>query len=361
MGQVNHTFIIAEAGVNHNGSLDMAKRLIEVAADSGADAVKFQTFQADKLTGKASPKAEYQIQSTSPIESQWEMLRRLELDCESHRILVEYSRNCGIQFLSTPFDMESIDFLAIDLDLPYIKTSSGEITNAPFLLRVAQTQKPVILSTGMSTLGEVETALGVLAYGYLGRDYKPAQEKFITAFGSEEGQAILHERVTLLHCTTEYPAPFRDINLRVIDNLASAFGLPVGFSDHSAGIAAPIAAVARGAVMIEKHFTLDRNLPGPDHKASLEPAELKLMVQSIREVEVALGSSQKVPAPSEMKNRSIVRRSLVAACNIKKGEVFSEANLAAKRPGTGIAPGKYWEYIGKKAARDFQKNEMVTP
>lgn len=356
----NHTFIIAEAGVNHNGSLETAKRLVEVAAGAGADAVKFQTFQAEKLTSKTSPKADYQIESTGEAESQLEMLKRLELDRGAHRILAEHCHNCGIQFLSTPFDMESVDLLVQELDVPCIKLPSGEITNAPLLLKAAHTQKRIILSTGMSTLGEVETALGVIAYGYLNRNQEPSLGNFAGAFCSSEGQAILKERVTLLHCTTEYPTPFEEVNLRVMDTLATAFGLPVGFSDHSAGITVAIAAVARGAAMIEKHFTIDRNLPGPDHKASLEPAELKLMIQSIREVELALGYPYKIPASLELKNRSIVRKSLMVACDIKKGEIFTAKNLTVKRPGTGVAPLLYWEYIGKKALKDYQKDEMVT-
>jgi N-acetylneuraminate synthase len=354
-----HTYIIAEAGVNHNGSLDLAERLIEVAADAGADAIKFQTFQAEKVTSKTAPKAVYQMEATVTTESQFEMLKRLELDAESHQILIAHCRSCGVQFLSTPFDSESVILLARVLDLPYLKLSSGEITNAPLLLEAARTGKPIILSTGMSTLIEVETALGVLAYGYLGGDQSPAQPKFTAAFNSAEGRAILRDKVTLLHCTTEYPAPFSDVNLRVLDTLAATFGLPVGLSDHSAGIAVAIAAVARGAVMIEKHFTLDKSLPGPDHKASLEPAELKLMVQSIKEVELALGFPEKVPASSELQNRAVVRRSLTAARDIKAGEVFNTDNLTVKRPGTGVTPMNYWEYLGKKAKRDYKADEMV--
>jgi N-acetylneuraminate synthase len=361
MGHERGTYIIAEAGVNHNGSLDLAKRLIEVAAEAGADAVKFQTFQAEKITSKSAPKATYQVDTTGSLESQYEMLRRLELDTGAHQTLMNHCRSCRIQFLSTPFDLESLALLAKELDLPYLKISSGEVTNAPFLLEAARYGKPIILSTGMCTLNEVETALGVIAYGYLGGDEPPAKSRFSAALNSPEGRTLLKNRLTLLHCTTEYPAPFAEINLRVMDTLTGNFGLAVGLSDHSAGIAVAIAAVARGAAMIEKHFTLDKSLPGPDHKASIEPDELQRMVQSIRQIEQALGSSEKVPTASELKNRSIVRRSLTAARDINAGEIFTPENLVVKRPGTGINPIEYWEYLGKVAARDYHKDEMVKP
>lgn len=353
-------FIIAEAGVNHNGSPEMARRLIEVAAEAGADAVKFQTFQADKIASRTAPKAAYQVDTTGSLESQYEMLKRLELDTEAHQVLMGHCRSCGIQFLSTPFDLESLALLAKDLDLPYLKIPSGEATNAPFLLEAARYGKPIILSTGMCTLNEVEMALGVIAYGYLGGVEPPTKSGFSAALNSPEGRTLLKNRLTLLHCTTEYPAPFAEINLRVMDSLSSKFGLPVGLSDHSAGIAVAIAAAARGAVMIEKHFTLDRSLPGPDHKASIDPEELKQLVRSIRQVELALGSPEKTPTASELENSFIIRRSLTAACDIPAGEVFTPENLVLKRPGTGIAPIEYWEYLGKKASRDYHKDELVT-
>ena len=361
MFEVKHTFIIAEAGVNHNGSLEMAKRLIEAAAEAGADAVKFQTFQAEKITSRSAPKAAYQVAAAREYESQLEMLKRLELNPEAHQTLVEHCQNCGIQFLSTPFDFESLALLAKELDLPFIKIPSGEVTNAPFLLEAARYGKPIVLSTGMCTLTEVETALGVIAFGYLGGDDPPTKPKFNTAFNSPEGRSLLKERVALLHCTTEYPAPFGEINLRVMDTLSAKFGLSVGLSDHSAGIAVAIAAVARGAAVIEKHFTLDKSLPGPDHQASIEPEELRGMVLSIRQVELALGSREKAPTASELKNRSIVRRSLTAGRDIKAGEVFTPENLVVKRPGSGIDPMEYWEYLGKKANRDYQKDDTMTP
>ncbi len=357
--QANRTYIIAEAGVNHNGSLDMAKQLVEVAAEAGADAVKFQTFKADALVSRSAPKAEYQTRTTDLSESQHEMIRKLELDEHAHETLIKHCQVCGIAFLSTPFDLESVDLLAKRFDLPYIKIPSGDITNAPFLLKIAQTGKPVILSTGMSTLGEIEDALGVLAFGYLG-NREPSIAAFRAAYCSCEGQAILQDKVTLLHCTTEYPAPLEDVNLKVMDTLRSSFGLPVGYSDHTEGITVPIAAVARGAVVIEKHFTIDRTLPGPDHKASLEPTELKQMVSAIRVVEQALGSGRKHPAPSELKNMSVARKSLVAACTIAVGEAFTSENLAVKRPGNGLSPMQYWELLNRKAGRNFSKDEAIS-
>lgn len=353
------TYIIAEAGVNHNGSLDMAVQLIDVAAETGADAVKFQTFKAERIVSRTASKAEYQTKTTDVAESQLEMIKKLELNEAAHKLLVEHCRSRGIQFLSTPFDLESVDLLAYTLDLPRIKLASGEITNAPLLLKAAKTGKPVILSTGMSTLGEIEMALGILAFGYTRFKAKPSLASFQEAYCSEEGQKALRRNVVLLHCTTEYPAPFTDVNLRIIDTLRAAFGLPVGYSDHTPGIAVAIAAAARGAVIIEKHFTLDRNLPGPDHKASLEPGELKLMVQSIRQVEAALGSPLKLPAESEVKNISVARKSVVASKDIKKGDIFTEDNITVKRPAYGISPVYYWQLIGKTAEKNYKKDEMV--
>jgi len=356
----NKVYIIAEAGVNHNGSLELAKQLVDVAVESGADAVKFQTFKAEKVVSRFAPKAEYQTLVTQALESQLEMIKRLELDEQNHKILMDYCDQRNIQFLSTPFDLESVDFLSQILKLSQLKLPSGEITNAPLLLRAAQTLKPIILSTGMSTLGEVETALGVLAFGYTQTDELPSITSFQSAFRSDMGQKALKEKVTLLHCVTEYPTPFDEVNLKAMDTLKAAFGLTVGFSDHTLGIAIAIAAVARGAMVIEKHFTLDRNLPGPDHQASLEPDELKTMVQSIRQVEMALGSGLKVPAPSELKNQSVARKSLVAENDICIGSIFTDENLTAKRPGTGISPMYYWEYLGQQSTKDYKQDEMIT-
>lgn len=354
----NRTYIIAEAGVNHNGSLDLAKELIDVAANCGVDAVKFQTFKAKKLVSKSAPKAEYQSRTTNENETQFQMLKKLELDDESHLILLKHCKKRNITFLSTPFDEDSVDFLINKCHLPIIKVSSGDITNAPLLLKMAKTKKPIIISSGMSMLCEIEQALGVLAFGYLEMD-KPSINNFQKAYASIEGQKCLQEMVTLLHCTTEYPTPYQDVNLRVLDTLKQAFNIPIGFSDHTPGITVPIAAVARGAVLIEKHFTLDKTLPGPDHKASLEPLELKAMVDAIRQTEEALGSPVKRPATSELKNITIARKSLLAAKPISKGELFTEENLIAKRPGSGKSPIYYWDMIGKQATRSYSVEEPI--
>ncbi|MFI8711547.1 N-acetylneuraminate synthase [Brevibacillus brevis] len=353
------TFIIAEAGVNHNGSLEMAKELVKRAAEAGADAVKFQTFKAKNIISKYAAKADYQKKNTDNDESQLDMVRKLEMDRSMHLELVAYCNDCNIQFLSTPFDLESVDLLAREIKVKQVKIPSGEIVNGPLLLKVAQTRLPVLLSTGMSSLGDIEAALAVLAYGYLGDDPLPSKDKLLKAYESEKGQRILQKNITLLHCTTEYPTPYGDVNLGVLDTLFSAFNLPVGLSDHTEGIAIPIAAVAKGAKVIEKHFTLDKKLPGPDHKASLEPFELAQMISSIRQVEQAIGKSVKLPALSERNNRLIVRKSLVAAKNIKKGDKFTPENLTTKRPGTGISPMLYWEWIGKVADRDYEEDDVI--
>jgi N-acetylneuraminate synthase len=352
-------FIIAEAGVNHNGSLDMALELINAATDAGADAIKFQTFKADKVISRFASKAEYQTKNTGSTESQLEMVKKLELNEEQHIMLAEYCWKCGIEFMSSPFDLDSVDFLTNVVNVSRLKIPSGEITNGLMLLKIARTGKPIILSTGMSTLDEVETALGVLAFGFINSEEKPSMRAFREAYSSDEGQSLLKDKVSLLHCTTEYPAPFEEVNLKAIDTLRDRFGLPVGYSDHTMGIAVPIAAVARGAVIIEKHFSLDRSLPGPDHKASLEPNELKQMVGSIRQIELALGNGVKQPTASELKNMAVVRKSLVAIKEIKKGELFREDNVGAKRPGKGIPPLYYWDVMGKAAQRDFGIDEMV--
>ena len=352
-------FVIAEAGVNHNGSLDLAMKLVDIAADAGADAVKFQTFRADSIVSKTAPKAAYQVRNSGAAESQYQMIRALELDRGAHAALVRRATERGIEFMSTPFDLGSLDFLAGELGLARIKISSGDVSNAPLLLAAARTNKRVILSTGMSTLGDIEAALGVLAFGYLGTAGQPSRDGFRAAYGSDAGRERLRDCVTLLHCTTEYPAPFEDVNLLAIRAMAGAFGLPVGYSDHTVGTAVPIAAVVAGACVIEKHFTSDRTLPGPDHRASIEPEELVEMVQSIRRVELAIGSAVKEPAPSELQNRHVARRSLVAACDIRAGELFTTSNLAVKRPGGGISPMHYWDMLGKRAPQDFAADEWI--
>jgi len=354
------TFVIAEAGVNHNGSVEMARDLIEVAAEAGANAVKFQTFKTEEQITENAPKADYQQETTDPEESQADMLRALELSPEQHHTIAEHCAVHDIQFLSTPFDAQSARFLVDEFDVPRIKTGSGELTNGPLLLDIARLGRPVILSTGMGTLGEVEQALAVLTYGYTHDGERlPTVTDLQRAFASEEGQRALEAHVTILHCITEYPAPVEMANLRAMDTLAQAFDLPVGLSDHTEGIAVPIAAVARGATLVEKHFTLDRSLPGPDHEASLEPDELRDMVQGIRDVESALGDSVKAPSGPEWKNRPVARKSLVATQPIEKGETFREENLGVKRPGDGLSPMKYWNLVGKTSSSNYKKGQKI--
>jgi N-acetylneuraminate synthase len=353
------TFIIAEAGVNHNGSLEKALALIDVAAKAGADAVKFQTFRSEALVSSAAPKADYQKSATGSAESQLEMLRKLELSPQDHFRLRDHCKKRGIRFLSTPFDMESANFLVNELHIDQIKIPSGEITNIPFLLHIAQLGLPVILSTGMSTLDEVKFALGALAFGYLKSSDAPSKKVLLDIFASEAARGIIAKKVMLLHCTSEYPAPFDEVNLKAMDTLEKTFNLPVGLSDHSMGISIAIAAVARGACIIEKHFTLDRSLPGPDHAASLEPAELTAMVDGIRQVELALGNGEKVPSKAEMGNRVAARRSLVAAKPVSAGELWTVENLTCKRPGNGVPPIQFWDYIGKPASRDYKADELL--
>jgi N-acetylneuraminate synthase len=289
------------------------------------------------------------------------MVKRLELNEAAHRMLIEHCKEKGIEFLSTPFDLESLDMLVNQFRLPNIKLPSGEITNGPLLLEAARSGTNIILSTGMCNLGDIETALGILAFGYMDVKERPSLSLFEQAYNSVEGRSLLKKRVTLLHCTTEYPAPLEDVNLRVMDTLKASFELPVGYSDHTMGVTIPIAAVARGACVIEKHFTLDRQLPGPDHKASLEPDELIQMARAIRDVEKALGSTIKSVTPSEMPNRKIARKSIVATKPIKKGEMFTGHNLGIKRPGTGLSPLKYWDLLGGVAERDYAEDEEIGP
>lgn len=354
------TLIIAEAGVNHNGNPELARELIKAASDAGADIVKFQTFKADKLVTKEAQQANYQTENTGKKESQYDMLKRLELPPELHYELVTYCNKLGIEFLSTAFDDESLSFLVNDLGLKRLKVPSGEITNAPFLLAHARTQCDLVVSTGMATLAEIETALAIIAFGYLDKTTeKPALTDFEAAYASSEGQRVLQDKVTILHCTTEYPAPFDEINLNAMDTIHQAFKLPVGYSDHSDGIIIPIAAAAKGARIIEKHFTLDRHLEGPDHKASLEPEQLKQMVTSIRTVEKALGDGIKRPTKSEINNKPIARRSLVAARRLKAGQVITKEDIAVKRPGGGLSPIYYWHIQGKICKQNYEAGELI--
>lgn len=329
------TFIIAEAGVNHNGSLEIAKKMVEVAKECGADAVKFQTFKAENVVSKFAPKAEYQKLTTSPEETQFDMIKKLELSFEDFKELKDYCDKLGITFLSTPFDFESIEFLD-SIGMEIFKIPSGEITNLPYLEKVGKLGKNVILSTGMADLGEIEDALDILIQSGTPR-----------------------ENITVLHCNTEYPTPYEDVNLLAMITIREAFKVKVGYSDHTPGIEIPIAAVALGATVIEKHFTLDKNMPGPDHKASLEPHELKAMITAIRNVEKALGIGIKKPSPSELKNKPIARKSIVAKRDIKKGEIFTPENITVKRPGTGISPMRWYEVLGKQAQRDYKEDELI--
>jgi N-acetylneuraminate synthase len=351
--------IIAEAGVNHDGRLDRALALVDAAAAAGADTVKFQTFSARRLATVGARMAAYQKRNLGGDASQVEMLERLELTLADHFRLMERCSKLGIEFLSSPFDMESLRFLVDDLRLTTIKIPSGEITNGPYLLALGRSGRHVILSTGMAETAEIATALDILAWGYLGRD-PPAD---ITAvFGTREeleAHATLKERTILLQCTTEYPAPFDSINLNAMATLRDMFDLPVGLSDHSEGIAVPIAAAALGAVAIEKHLTLDRTQPGPDHKASIEPHDFKRMVAGVRAVEQALGSGAKEPLPIELANRAIARKSLVAARPIRSGAVIGADDLTAMRPGTGVSPMEFWRLVGSIAARDYRQGELI--
>ncbi len=330
------TLIIAEAGVNHNGEIGIAKKLIAAAAAAGADLVKFQTFIAKNIVSASAPKAEYQNKTTAISESQFEMLQKLELSQEDHAVLIEECRACGIGFFSTAFDFRSFDLL-MDLGcLEQIKIPSGEITNLPLLRYMSRFGKPLMLSTGMANLGDVEAAIETI-----------------------EAAGTPRHLITVLHCTTEYPTSMEDVNLRAMVAMKRAFGVNTGYSDHTPGIEISIAAVALGAAVIEKHFTLDRNLPGPDHKASLEPGELKAMIEGIRNVERALGDGVKRPSPSELRNKAVARKSLVAIRPIRAGEVFSSENIGAKRPGTGLSPMRWDEVIGRIATKDFVVDELI--
>ena len=329
----NQIFIIAEAGDNHNGNFDLALQLVDKAAEAGADCVKFQTFVTENVISKFAEKADYQKQTTGENESQYEMVKKLELSFEQFRLIHKYCQEKNIIFLSTPFDLDSIDFLE-EIQIPFWKIPSGEITNLPYLEKIAKTGKDIIMSTGMCMMEEIEAALSVLR---------------------EHGAG----KITLLHCNTEYPTPFEDVNLRAMQEMKKAFGVSVGYSDHTVGIAVPIAAAAMGASVIEKHFTLDKNMEGPDHRASLEPEELKQMVRSIRNIERAMGSGKKQPSPSEQKNISIARKSIVAKRKIKQGEQLTEDNLYIKRPGNGISPMRWYEIIGTAAVKDFEEDELI--
>lgn len=354
-----HVYIIAEAGVNHNGSFELARQLVDAAKAAGADAVKFQTFDPESLVSRHAQKADYQKATTGETGSQLEMLRRLTLSHSQQQQLQAYCQEQGIDFLSSPFDIGSAEWLLDGLKLNTLKLGSGELTNGPLLLAIAQRGVAVILSTGMSHLEEVEAALAVLAYGYSHSEVPEDFTHIQRVFAEPKAQEALQDKVSLLHCVTEYPTPSEQINLAAMDSLRSAFGLPVGYSDHTTGITAAIAATARGAGIIEKHLTLDKGMEGPDHRASLEPGEFTAMVTAIREVEQMLGDGRKRPADCELKNIPIARKSLVAATDIRAGEVFSVENLTTKRPGDGLSPLRYWELLGQAAPRDYEADEVI--
>lgn len=328
------TLIIAEAGVNHNGNIDLAKKMVDVAALSGVDYIKFQTFKAENLVQKKASKAEYQKNNTKNDDTQFLMLKKLELTDENHHILIDYCKEKGIKFLSTAFDFDSIDFLKNKLD--FYKIPSGEITNLPYLKKVAALNLPIVMSTGMANMEEVKNAYQVLI-----------------------DNGIKQEDITILHCNTEYPTPMEDVNLKAMLTIEKELGVKVGYSDHTLGIEIPIAAVALGAKVIEKHFTLDRKMEGPDHLASLEPDELKAMVFAIRNIEKAMGNGVKTPSNSEKKNITIARKSIVAITNIKKGEIFTEENISVKRPGNGISAMKWYEVLGTKSTKDYIEDELI--
>ena len=352
--------IIAEAGVNHNGDESLALKLIDAAHNAGADIVKFQTFKAKNLVTSEAALADYQAVNAGEHKSQLDMLSKLELSYETHYKLLSHCEKLGIEFLSTAFDSESLEFLVNDLGLKRLKIPSGEITNAPLVLQHARTGCDLIVSTGMATLAEIEEVLGVIAFGYTHPKFtQPTMKLFADAYSSKEGQEALQNKVTLLHCTTEYPAPIDEINLQAMDTMACAFKLPTGYSDHSEGIEVSLAAVARGAVLLEKHFTLNKTMDGPDHKASLEPNELELMISASRKIEKSLGDGVKRPTVSELKNKDIARKSIVAGLDILEGEALTIKNIQIKRPGTGKSPYCYWDVLGKKATRKYSAGEQI--
>lgn len=349
------TYIIAEIGVNHNGDVDLARRMIDAAVDAGANATKFQTFRADLLVNRAAEKAAYQRNATDAAQTQYEMLHELELSQEAHYQLASHCRNCGLDFVSTPFDAESARFLVDEIGMPWVKVPSGEIVNGPLLLVVSRLQRPLVVSTGMATEAEVAQALEVITHGLSGREGNPRLQGAPAAQTWEK----VRESVTLLHCTSAYPTPYEDVNLRAMDRLRSVFGTHVGLSDHTEGIAVSVGAVARGARIIEKHFTIDRSLPGPDQAASLEPTEFSRMVKEIRIVEMALGEDTKAPSKSERENINLVRQGLVAARPIEEGEIFTPDCLVTQRPATGTSPMRFWALMGKLATRTYATGEPI--
>ena len=355
----NHVFVIAEAGVNHNGSLDKALALVDAAVAAEADAVKFQTFVPDLVVTPDAEKAAYQKERTGVVQSQLQMIKNLHLDFDAFRNISTHCQQKGIMFLSTPFDLPSLSFLMDEIAVPMLKIPSGELTNDPFIWAGARQGRPTILSTGMATLDEISHALDVLAHGFLYTDPPTDARSLIGLHKRDDAQSVLVDKITILHCSTEYPAPPDTINLKAMATIGARFGLRVGYSDHSLGNEVPLAAAALGATVIEKHFTLDKNLPGPDHRASLSPEELARMVRSIRVVSSALGSGEKMPSDSELQTAKVARRSLVAATAIQKGDMLENRNIAIKRPGIGVSPIQYWDILGRLAKRDYAPNELL--
>ncbi len=357
--------IIAEVGVNHNGSIETAKQMVDVAKECGANIVKFQTFKAESLVTAHAQKATYQaknmaLEGDKAPSDQLSMLKQLELSMDEFIELADYCEQQSIEFLSTAFDPESLEFLLHNTSLKRLKIPSGELTNAPFVLQHARAGLPLIVSTGMATLAEIEQTLKLIAFGLIeDKQSLPTQAILDKCYASDATRQALNESVTLLHCTTEYPAPFETVNLTAMKNMAQTFQLSYGYSDHTEGIAIPIAAAALGASVIEKHFTLSRTMPGPDHKASLEPEELQQMVAAVNQCLSAMGNGVKAPSAVEIENRLAARKSLVAACDIEQGDYFSNENLTCKRPGNGISPVNYWSYLGQQAKRSYRKDELI--
>ena len=355
-------YFIAEAGVNHNGNFNLALKLVDIAVDAGADAVKFQTFKSENLASKLAAKANYQKKTTNINQTQLEMLKSLELKDKDYFKLKNYCKLKKIDFLTTAFDEDSLMFITKKLKVKTLKIPSGEITNGPLLLAHGLTGLDIILSTGMSSIKEIRDALGVIVFGYINRNKKkitPSKKSFMHALNSKEGKNLLKKKITILHCTTEYPAPIEDINLNAIFDIANNFDTSIGYSDHSSGELVSLVAASMGVKLIEKHFTLNKNMSGPDHKASLNPVELKKLIIKIRKIEKIKGLNIKKAYKSEIKNISIARKSLIAGKDIKFGNMFTKINLTSKRPGTGKSPMNYWHYIGKKSKKNYKKDEVI--
>ena len=355
------TYIIAEAGVNHNGKFHLAKKLIDIAKKSGADAVKFQIFKSEDVVTPSAVKAKYQYINTGINETQLAMIKKLELNKTDFIKLKKYADNLNLDFLITAFDSGSLNFIIDKLKVKRLKIPSGEITNGPFILEHARYGLDIILSTGMANISEISKAISIIAFGYLNKNNKkiPSSEDLYNSLKSTEGKNLLKKKVTILHCTTEYPAPASELNLNAINEMRRRLNLQIGYSDHSNGLIAAIAAVALDVRILEKHFTISKNMRGPDHKASLSPRELFIFVKNIREAEIMMGNGLKTPSISEIKNMNIARKSIVALRNIKKGERFSPKNIGCKRPGNGITPMKYWNLINKKSKKNFLKDELI--